>query len=76
VRLSIGIQDNVGQLIDKIQTELTAGYQRIKMRSNPVGCRHNHQIREQFPKIRLMADANSAYTIDDAARLNNSTTST
>jgi len=27
------------------------------------------RIRERFPAIRLMADANSAYTLADAARL-------
>jgi O-succinylbenzoate synthase len=27
------------------------------------------RIRERFPAIRLMADANSAYTLDDTAKL-------
>ena len=33
--VSIGIQDSVEQLIDKIETELAAGYQRIKMKIKP-----------------------------------------
>ena len=68
--VSIGIQDSVEQLIEKIETELAAGYQRIKLKIKP-GWDLDviRQVREQFPKIRLMADANSAYTLNDAARL-------
>src|SRR5580692_11101412 len=68
--VSIGIQDSVPQLLQKIETELAAGYQRIKMKIKPgwdvevVG-----QVRHRFPDILLMADANSAYTLADAARL-------
>lgn len=68
--VSIGIQDSVEQLFDKIQTELDAGYQRIKMKIKP-GWDVDvvRRVRERFPKIRLMADANSAYTLADADRL-------
>ncbi len=68
--VSIGIQDSVPQLLDKIETELAAGYQSIKMKIKPgwdvevVG-----EVRKRFPGILLMADANSAYTLADAARL-------
>jgi O-succinylbenzoate synthase len=68
--VSIGIQDSVAQLIEKIGIEVAAGYQRIKMKIKPgwdvdVIC----EVRKAFPKIRLMADANSAYTLADADRL-------
>ena len=68
--VSIGIQDSVEQLIEKIERELAAGYQRIKMKIKP-GWDVDvvRRIRERFPQIRLMADANSAYTLDDAPRL-------
>ncbi len=33
--VSIGIQDNIEQLLDKIGTEVEAGYQRIKMKIKP-----------------------------------------
>ena len=33
--VSIGIQDTVEQLLDKIESELAAGYQRIKMKIKP-----------------------------------------
>jgi O-succinylbenzoate synthase len=68
--VSIGIQDSVEQLIEKIERELAAGYQRIKMKIKPGwDVEVVRRIRERFPQIRLMADANSAYTLDDAPRL-------
>jgi O-succinylbenzoate synthase len=68
--VSIGIQDSVEQLIGKIECELAEGYQRIKMKIKP-GWDIDviRRIRERFPAIRLMADANSAYTLNDAGRL-------
>jgi O-succinylbenzoate synthase len=64
--VSIGIQDSVEQLLGKIKTELDAGYRRIKIKIAP------HwdydvikQVRETFGDIRLMGDANSAYTLSD-----------
>jgi O-succinylbenzoate synthase len=66
--VSIGIQDSPEQLIEKIQKELDAGYQRIKIKIKP-GWDLDivRRVREQFPDIRLMGDANSAYTLDDVA---------
>jgi O-succinylbenzoate synthase len=68
--VSIGIQDSVEQLLEKIQTEVDAGYQRVKMKIKP-GWDVDviRQVRERFPSIRLMADANSAYTLADTDRL-------
>src|ERR1700676_3622383 len=68
--VSIGIQNSVQQLLEKIECELSAGYQRIKMKIKP-GWDVDviAQVRERFPTIKLMADANSAYTLADAARL-------
>lgn len=68
--VSIGIQDTVPDLIRKIETEVNAGYQRIKVKIKP-GWDIDviREIRKNFPKIRLMADANSAYTLADADRL-------
>jgi o-succinylbenzoate synthase len=68
--VSIGIQDSVEQLIEKTERELAAGYQRIKMKIKPAwDVDVVRRIRERFPAIRLMADANSAYTLDDTAKL-------
>jgi o-succinylbenzoate synthase len=70
--VSIGIQDSVAELLAKIETELAAGYQRIKLKIKP-GWDVDviRQVRERFPSIRLMADANSAYTLRDTAHLKN-----
>ena len=48
--VSIGIQDSVEQLLEKIETELAAGYQRIKMKIKP-GWDVDviRQVRETFP---------------------------
>jgi o-succinylbenzoate synthase len=68
--VSIGIQDSVPQLIEKIRIEVDAGYQRIKMKIKP-GWDVDviREVRKAFPKILLMADANSAYTLGDIDRL-------
>jgi O-succinylbenzoate synthase len=68
--VSIGIQDTVEQLLEKIQTELDAGYQRIKIKISP---RWDYdvikKVREHFGDIPLMGDANSAYSLDDIEKL-------
>src|SRR5580658_9314576 len=68
--VSIGIQNSVEQLLEKIARELAAGYQRIKVKIKP-GWDVDviRQVRARFPAIKLMADANSAYTLEDADRL-------
>lgn len=68
--VSIGIQDSVPQLLGKIEAELAAGYQRIKMKIRP-GWDVDvvREVRQAFPNIKLMVDANSAYTLDDADHL-------
>ena len=68
--VSIGIQDSVEQLLGKIETELEAGYQRIKIKISP---RWDYEVikrvRETFGDILLMGDANSAYTLKDIDKL-------
>jgi O-succinylbenzoate synthase len=64
--VSIGIQPSVDALLSKIQTELDAGYRRIKIKIKPGWDLHVVQeVRLAFPKILLMVDANSAYTLAD-----------
>ncbi len=62
--VSIGIQDSPDILLEKIEKELAAGYQRIKIKIKP-GWDVNiiERVREHFPDIALMGDANSAYTL-------------
>jgi O-succinylbenzoate synthase len=68
--VSIGIQDTVDQLLEKISTELAAGYRRIKVKVKP-GWDTNvlERIRQRWPDITLSCDANSAYTLEDADHL-------
>lgn len=66
--VSIGIQDSVEQLLEKIAVEVDAGYQRIKIKIKPEwDVTVVEQVRAAFPDLRLMADANSAYTKADVA---------
>jgi O-succinylbenzoate synthase len=68
--VSIGIQDSHEQLLDKISTELDAGYQRIKVKVKP-GWDVDvlSKIRQRWPNITLSCDANSAYTLQDIDHL-------
>jgi len=68
--VSIGIQESDEELERVVERVLAAGYQRIKIKIKPgydVG--PVARLRRRLPKIRLMADANSAYRLEDAARL-------
>jgi o-succinylbenzoate synthase len=68
--VSIGIQDSVDQLLGKIETEVAAGYRRIKVKCKP-GWDVNvfEQIRRRWPDILLSCDANSAYRLDQIDHL-------
>lgn len=68
--VSIGIQDSVEQLLEKIQVELAAGYRRIKVKVKP-GWDINvlERIRSRWADITLSCDANSAYTLDEVEHL-------
>lgn len=68
--VSIGVQESVPDLLRKIETELAAGYQRIKIKIKP-GWDVDvvREVRAAFRQIKLMADANSAYTLADADHL-------
>jgi O-succinylbenzoate synthase len=68
--VSIGIQPSVEDLLRKIRTEVAAGYQRVKIKIKPGwDVAVLERVREEFPALRLMADANSAYTLADRAHL-------
>lgn len=68
--VSIGIQESVEKLLEKIRTEVAAGYQRVKIKIQPGwDVEVLERVREEFPQLRLMADANAAYTLADGERL-------
>ena len=64
--VSIGIQDTPEMLLQRIRKEVDAGYQRIKIKIKPGwDLKIIERVRKEFPDIRLMGDANSAYTLSD-----------
>jgi o-succinylbenzoate synthase len=67
---SIGIQESDEELERVVERELAAGYQRIKIKIKPgYDVEPVVRLRRRFPKIRLMVDANSAYTLEDASHM-------
>ena len=68
--VSIGIQDSLDQLMEKIERELAAGYQRIKIKIKPGwDIAAVERVRAKFGDIPLQVDANAAYSLDDSALL-------
>ena len=68
--VSIGIQDSLDQLMEKIAKELAAGYQRIKIKIKPGwDIDAVERVRAKFGNIGLQVDANAAYSLADAALL-------
>lgn len=68
--VSIGLQKTTDALVKKIETELEAGYQRVKIKIKPgKDLALTRVVRRTFPQIKLMVDANSAYRLEDAEHL-------
>ena len=64
--VSIGIKDSLEELTATVKKELAAGYQRIKIKIKPgKDIQQVQRLREEFPRIKLMVDANSAYSLKD-----------
>jgi O-succinylbenzoate synthase len=64
--VSIGIKDSLDELVAAVKTELASGYQRIKIKIKPgKDLAPVQRLRQDFPRIKLMVDANSAYRKDD-----------
>ncbi|WP_062514466.1 o-succinylbenzoate synthase [Halobacillus sp. KGW1] len=70
VGVSIGITETKEALLEKVRDFIDAGYKRIKVKVKP-GWDIDvlEAIRETFPNIELMADANCAYTLEDIDHL-------
>ncbi|HTW32652.1 MAG TPA: enolase C-terminal domain-like protein, partial [Candidatus Sulfotelmatobacter sp.] len=68
--VSLGIQKSIPELMDIIERELAAGYQRIKLKCKP-GWDVDvfEKVRTQWPDIMLSCDANSAYRLRDSDHL-------
>jgi O-succinylbenzoate synthase len=62
--VSIGIKATLEELAAAVQKELAAGYQRVKIKIKPgKDLEPVKRLRKEFPSIKLMVDANSAYTL-------------
>ncbi|ARF13411.1 o-succinylbenzoate synthase [Sporosarcina ureae] len=70
VGISIGIEEHVEDLLANINGFIEEGYKRIKVKIKPgYDVEVIRAIREAYPDVPLMADANSAYTLDDVELL-------
>ena len=68
--VSIGIQDSLDALVERVEAELSAGYRRIKIKIKPGwDIEAVRSIRDRCGSVPLMVDANAAYTLRDANRL-------
>ncbi len=66
VGISIGIQESLEDLIKVVEGYVNEGYKRIKLKIKPGNdLTILEGIRKRFPTIEMMADANSAYTLED-----------
>lgn len=64
--VSIGIQPSLEKLLEKVETEVSAGYQRIKLKCKPGWDLEIFEaVRNRWPEILLSCDANSAYRMKD-----------
>ncbi|GKU81387.1 o-succinylbenzoate synthase [Niallia sp. NCCP-28] len=71
VGVSIGIEKSIEDLLGKVEHFLQEGYKKIKVKIKPdYDIEPLQKIRERFGyNIPLMADANSAYTLQDTNKL-------
>ena len=66
--VAIGIHPTVEALIETIERELAGGYLRVKLKIKPGADGHVAEaVRNRFPDLKFMLDANSAYTLADLA---------
>ncbi|MFG3612680.1 o-succinylbenzoate synthase [Rummeliibacillus stabekisii] len=70
VGISIGIQQSIEELVELVDGYVKEGYKRIKVKIKPGWDVEVMRIlRNTFPDVAMMADANSAYRLEDAELL-------
>ncbi len=68
VGVSVGIQENPEALLKVVEGFIAEGYQRMKIKIKPgKDVEMIRAVRERFPDVPMMADANSAYKLNDVA---------
>lgn len=66
VGISIGINENMDALVETVRGFIEEGYKRIKVKIKPgFDVEVMRELRKQFPDMPMMADANSAYRLED-----------
>jgi O-succinylbenzoate synthase len=64
--VAIGICDTLDELLDRVARFVLEGYRRVKIKIQPGwDIEPVSRVRERFPKIPLMTDANAAYAAAD-----------
>ena len=64
--VSIGVKETLDELVVAVKKELAAGYQRMKIKIKPgKDLLPVQRLRQEFPRIKLIVDANSAYRKTD-----------
>ena len=70
VGVSVGLQPSDDRLVEVVAAYLAEGYSRVKVKIEPGrDVEMLTALREEFPELRLWADANGAYTLGDLPRL-------
>lgn len=68
VGVSVGLQRSVEELVEQVSAYVEAGYQRVKIKIQPgEDLDLVKAVRLRFPDLPLQVDANSAYSLRDAA---------
>lgn len=68
--VSLGVEPTPDALVDRARPFVSAGYARVKVKIRPGwDVAPVRAMREAFPSLALSADANAAYTLDDADAL-------
>jgi len=70
VGISLGIEPTLDALLGQVEKAVARGYARVKLKIKPGwDVETVRRVRERFPDLRLTADANAAYRLEDADRL-------
>ncbi len=68
--ISLGLQESPAALVAAVERAVARGYHRVKMKISPgKDLAYVRAVREAFPDLPLMVDANGAYRLDDAPLL-------
>ncbi len=66
--VAIGLHPTTDALLARVEEELASGYQRVKLKIKPGrDVEIAEAVRSRYPALPFMLDANSAYTLADAA---------